>query len=187
MLILNKRIQGCVKCGLCKLMPHERPVVGYGKPWAKFFIVSDFPRKEESLLEEPLAGLNHMFLKKCLQVVKIDIEDCYISNFLKCRPTKDGKNNRPPHKKEKNMCYTWLNEEIDEIKPKVILGLGKIAMQYLLNTKTNMDGNVGEIYRLDEAQLLCTYHPSYVLQQGRVIENEFIEHLKKAKALLDGV
>ena len=186
MLDLHIKIRDCTKCGLCKLMPFK-PVPGIGPIDADIFIVGEAPGKDESLVEEPFMGLCGKFLTKCLNEVGIDRKKCYITNVVKCRPTEDNKKNRPPHKSEINACYPWLHQELDIVKPKVILGLGKTALQFLFNTKTGIKGNVGEIHRLDGSKVICTYHPSYILQYGKKKQDEFILHLKKVKVLVDGI
>lgn len=187
MLELRNEIRACKKCNLCSLMPHQRPVPGIGPINAKLFIVGEALGKDESIVEEPFVGLCGQFLTKSLEQVGIDRKRCYISNVVKCRPTDTGKKNRPPSKKEIEACYPWLNREIDFIKPRVILGLGKIAMNFLLNTKAPMKGMTGEIYDCNGSQCICTYHPSYILVHGKKELSEFMNNLLKTKALLDGV
>jgi uracil-DNA glycosylase family 4 len=128
------------------------------------------------------------FLTKCLAEAGIKREDCYISNVVKCRPTDTGKKNRPPSASEVESCVDWLYKEINLIKPKVILTLGKFSAKTIRPEKFSSIGSiVGKTTVRNEITIISTWHPSYVQNYSQGHTKQFIEHLAKAKELVNGI
>lgn len=186
---LKNRIRDCKKCELCKLMPFK-PVPGLGPDNADIFIICEALGKDEALVEEPFVGLRAKFLAKCLSDAQIDITKCYITNVVKCSPTNNNSKNRPPNKEEIVACYDWLVQEIHAIKPKIIIGLGKIATEFLYSKKVySLSEDIGILSEKEyyPCKFICTYHPNYLLQHGKKKIGQVIEHFKIAKRFIDGV
>jgi uracil-DNA glycosylase family 4 len=189
MLKLKEEIRNCTKCGLCKKMPEmSKPVSGIGPLDAKLFIIGEALGADEALLEEPFVGLCGKFLTKCLADAGIDRTKCYISNVVKCRPTDNGKKNRPPTKEEVDLCVDWLYKEIDIIKPLTILTLGKFSAKAIRKEKFNSIGEiVGKEGNYNNIKVISTWHPSYIQNYSRGHMNKFIEHLKITRQLAYGI
>jgi DNA polymerase len=183
MLELRKEIRGCTKCELHKLMPDGcKPVPGIGPINAKIFCLAESPGADEVILEEPLRGLCGRYFDKLLIQSGLKREQCYISNVIHCRCTDNGKKNRPPKKEEIESCEDWTRKEINTIKPKIVIGFGKIACEFLYEKKVKKLGDyVGIIKQNKDYHFICTYHPSYLLQHGKDKVESTISHLKSAK------
>jgi len=155
---LNKIICPCLKCPL----GHTRTnfVFGVGNPHAEVMFVGEAPGADEDAQGEPFVGRAGQLLNKILDAVKLKREDVYICNILKCRPP----NNRDPEPTEMETCTPYLHKQIELMQPKFIICLGRIAGQWLLQTKDSLTALRGRIHDFAGKKLIITYHPAALLR-----------------------
>lgn len=188
LLNLVEQVRNCKRCPLYMDMPGTKPVCGIGPVDRKIdvIIVGEALGEDEALLEKPFIGMCGKFLDKMLSKAGLDRSKLYITNTVKCRPTKNnGKANRPPTDKEIQSCKTWLWKELQIIKPKAIVTLGKVPTGTLLSKKTfTLEAMVGKGYNpgwMDTVIFPC-YHPSYIMVRAKHKEDEAValfQHVKK--------
>lgn len=157
---LKKQIADCVLCDLCKTATNI--VLGVGNKNAKIMFIGEAPGANEDLQGEPFVGRAGMLLNAMLQSIGLKREDVYITNILKCRPP----NNRDPLPQEIKLCTPYLLKEIDLVQPKVLVAVGRIAAQFLLNTTESMGRLRNHTYHYGQQKipLIVTYHPAYLLR-----------------------
>ena len=127
---LKKLNSECVECTSCNLSEtRKNVVVGKGNESAQVVIIGEGPGEQEDITGLPFVGRAGKMLDTALSSVDIDpLEDCYITNIVKCRPP----NNRKPSAVESEACMPWLNEQINLLKPKIIILAGSTAVQSFL-------------------------------------------------------
>lgn len=155
---LNSSICDCTKCSL----GHTRTkfVFGVGNPNADIVIVGEAPGADEDLQGEPFVGRAGQLLNKILEAIHFKREEVYICNILKCRPP----NNRDPLPEEVDSCEPHLWKQIELLKPKMILCLGRIAGQTLLRTTETLTSLRGKVHDYRGVKLMVTYHPAALLR-----------------------
>jgi len=157
--ILQNECSTCVKCSLSTT--RKNVVFGRGNPNSKLFVVGEGPGQQEDELGLAFVGRAGKMLDSVFLSVGIDTnEDCYISNIVKCRPP----NNRKPLANEVRECMPWLNEQIELIKPKVIVLAGSTAVQSYLNIEEPISKLRGEWVVKDDIKYMPIFHPSYLLR-----------------------
>lgn len=176
---LQKEIASCTQCELSKT--RKNAVFGTGNPRTNLLIIGEAPGANEDEQGKPFVGRAGMLLTSMLQAINIQRENIFIANILKCRPP----NNRDPLPSEVHCCTPYLLKQIDYIKPKLILALGRIAAHFLLNTELSMSKLRGTLhtYGPQNTPLLITYHPAYLLRAPREKRKSY-EDLLKVKTLL---
>lgn len=154
----QKAICNCLKCPL----GHTRTkfVYGVGSPTAKIMFVGEAPGRDEDLKGEPFVGRAGQLLDKILAAMKLNRQDVYIANILKCRPPE----NRDPQPDEMQTCLPYLREQIRLIKPQFLCCLGRIAAHGLLNTTTPLGKMRGQWHSFEGIPVLVTYHPAALLR-----------------------
>jgi len=155
---LDKKINSCLKCGLGKT--RKNFVFGVGNPKADAMLIGEAPGAREDELGEPFVGDAGKLLTDILKAIKMERSDVYIANILKCRPT----NNRDPKPEEMELCIPYLFKQIELIKPKIILCLGRIAAQVILNSKLSLTKLRGKAVDLNGIKVMVTYHPAALLR-----------------------
>lgn len=174
---------GCEACGLYKdCITPKMKVTGKGKK--KILIIAEAPGKTEDEEGIQLVGQAGKILRKVLEKNNIDIEeDCWKTNAVICRPPK----NKTPTNKQINCCRPNLKKTIEELKPKKIISLGKIALQSLIEEKIStgkIESWIG--WSIPDQEYGCwifpTYHPSYLLRNDRnkALKNIFAKNIKNA-------
>ena len=157
--ILQNECSTCVKCSLSTT--RKNVVFGRGNPNSKLFVVGEGPGQQEDEQGLAFVGRAGKMLDSVFLSVGIDtIEDCYISNIVKCRPP----NNRKPLANEVKECLPWLNEQIELIKPKVIVLAGSTAVQSYLDIYEPISKLRGEWIVRDDIKYMPIFHPSYLLR-----------------------
>lgn len=151
-------------CNWCQELANTRSqtVFGMGNEKAELMIISEAPSSDEDIQGQPFVGKAGELLDNMLSAIGIKRENAYITNIIKCQPP----NNRDPHKDESHACEAFLNAQINHIKPKLILALGRIAAHNLLDVKTPVGQLRGTIHQHTESQtdLIISYHPAYLLR-----------------------
>jgi len=168
---LRTRALACVKC------PHlassrKNVVFGVGSIDAQIMFIGEAPGADEDAQGEPFVGKAGQLLTKIIQTMGLSRETVYIGNILKCRPDTPGQSagNRKPTSEEMETCIPFLHEQIDLIRPRVIVALGATAVEGLLGKTigiTRLRGN-WKTYR--GIPLMPTYHPAYLLRNQAMSE-----------------
>lgn len=156
--ILRAEIGDCKRCKLC----HERTniVFGVGNVNASLVFVGEGPGAEEDKQGEPFVGRAGQLLTKMINAMGFAREDVYICNVVKCRPPM----NRDPEPDEIASCEPFLKKQLDAIKPKIIVGLGRYACQTLLKSTTPMSKLRGRFHDYEGILFMPTFHPAYLLR-----------------------
>ena len=170
-------------CTRCKLhaLGRRQVVFGVGNPEADLMFVGEAPGADEDVEGEPFVGRAGQLLTKIIEAIDLRREDVYIANVIKCRPP----GNRNPALDEVERCEPFLFRQIDIIKPRVVVALGKFAAQSLLKTTEPITRLRGREYRYRDAILMPTYHPAYLLRTPSA-KREVWEDMKRVRTLLAG-
>lgn len=157
---LQETVLACQKCVL-----HEtrtQAVFGVGDHHAHWMIIGEAPGADEDRQGEPFVGRAGQLLNNMLLALGLKREEVYIANVLKCRPP----GNRDPKSEEVEQCEKYLERQVELIKPKIILAVGRIAAQNLLKTDNSLARlrNQAFHYGSLEIPLVVTYHPAYLLR-----------------------
>ena len=168
-------------CSRCKLhtLGRKQIVFGVGNPNADLMFVGEAPGADEDIQGEPFVGRAGQLLTKIIEAIDLRREDVYIANVIKCRPP----GNRNPEPDEVEQCEPFLFRQIDIIKPKVIVALGKFAAQCLLKTEAPISSIRGREFTYRDAVLIPTYHPAYLLRNPSA-KRDVWEDMKKVRAIL---
>ena len=168
-------------CQRCKLhtLGRRQVVFGVGNPNADLMFVGEGPGADEDIQGEPFVGRAGQLLTKIIEAIGMTRQDVYIANVIKCRPPQ----NRNPEPDEVEQCEPFLFRQIETIKPKVIVALGKFAAQSLLKTSEPITRIRGREYKYREAILMPTYHPAYLLRNPSS-KREVWEDMKRVRAIL---
>ena len=163
------------KCNKCKLCSTRQNVVfGTGNPNAKLMFIGEGPGADEDRLGEPFVGKAGQLMNKAFDVVGIKREEVYIANIVKCRPPY----NRDPEKDEIEACMDYLRNQVILIKPKVIVLLGRIALQNILGEQYKITASRGKWLEKKGILYIATWHPAALLRDDTK-KIDFIEDLKK--------
>lgn len=155
---LNKEICECLKCPLGQTRTNF--VFGVGNPKADVMFIGEAPGADEDAKGEPFVGRGGQLLNKIIEAVNLKREEVFICNILKCRPP----NNRDPLPSEMETCTPYLQKQIDLVKPKFIICLGRISAQFLLKTNGSLTSLRGRAHDFQGAKLIVTYHPAALLR-----------------------
>ena len=142
------------------LRSRTNTVFGVGNPEADWLIIGEAPGAEEDRRGEPFVGRAGQLLDQMLFAIGQSRDTVFIANILKCRPP----NNRDPKPAEAAACRAYLERQIELIRPKIILAVGKIAAQNLLGTDDPVGRMRGRPHDLGGIPLVVTYHPAYLLR-----------------------
>jgi uracil-DNA glycosylase family 4 len=171
-------------CTRCKLHAGRKNIVfGEGNPNAGLVFVGEGPGQEEDVQGRPFVGAAGQLLTDIIvKGMKLSREDVYICNIVKCRPP----NNRNPEPDEILACEPFLIKQIQAIKPKIIIGLGNVAVKTLLKTKEGITSLRGIWKTYQGIPLMPTFHPAYLLRtpsDKRLVWDD----IKKVLAELDNI
>jgi DNA polymerase len=168
---LRERALACVKC------PHlassrKNVAFGVGSIDAQLMFVGEAPGADEDEQGEPFVGKAGQLLTKIIQATGLSRADVYIANILKCRPDTPGQSagNRKPTSDEMATCIPYLHEQIDLIRPKVIVALGATAVEGLLGKTLGITKLRGTWKTYRGTPLMPTYHPAYLLRNQAMSE-----------------
>ena len=169
--ILSEKASRCVKCP--ELVANRTQVVfGDGNPNAKILFLGEAGGSDEDEQGKPFVGRAGQLLNNILKACEILREDVFITNVCLCRPPK----NRVPTDVEANNCSTYLKYQIQIINPKFIVCLGATACKHLLKVQYPMGYMRGKWFKYGDAHVnadvLCTYHPSFALRNGEKVKKE---------------
>jgi len=168
---LRERVMACVKCS--HLASSRKNVVfGVGNLDATLMFVGEAPGADEDLQGEPFVGRAGELLTKIIQATGFKRSDVYIANILKCRPDTPGQSsgNRKPTPEEMSTCIPFLHEQIDLIRPRVIVALGATAVEGLLGKTIGIMKLRGNWQTYRGTPLMPTFHPAYLLRNQAMSE-----------------
>ena len=177
---LPKILADIGECTRCKLH-HGRTklVFGDGNPNAELVFVGEGPGRDEDAQGLPFVGRAGKLLTQMIEAMGLQRKDVYICNVVKCRPPE----NRTPEKDEVAICSPFLLRQLDAIAPKVIVCLGSVAAQTLLETNRGISHFRGEWLDFRGRKLIATYHPAYLLRNPGA-KGEVWKDLQKVMAVL---
>jgi DNA polymerase len=155
---LRAAVAACTSCSLHT--SRTQTVFGVGDPQADWMIIGEAPGAEEDRRGEPFVGRAGKLLDEMLRAVGRSRDRVFIANILKCRPP----NNRDPKAEESAACRGYLRRQIELVEPKIILAVGRIAAQLLLETDEPVGRLRGSRHQLGDTPLVVTYHPAYLLR-----------------------
>jgi DNA polymerase len=176
---LRDFIGDCTRCKLFQL-GRRQVVFGVGNPDAALMFVGEAPGADEDLQGEPFVGRAGQLLTKIIQSIGLERRDVYIANVIKCRPP----GNRNPDPDEVATCQPFLFNQIDTIRPRIIVALGTFAAHALLGTDAPISRLRGRVhdYR-GGSKLIPTFHPAFLLRSPER-KRDVWEDMKKVRALL---
>ena len=169
---LKQSFKECKKCKLCTT--RQNIVFGVGNPKAEIMFIGEGPGADEDRQGEPFVGKAGQLMNKAFDVVGIKREDVYIANIVKCRPP----HNRDPEKDEITACMNYLRNQVIIIKPKIIVLLGRIALQNILGEEYRITASRGKWIEKKEIMYMPTWHPAALLRD-ETKKIDFLEDLKK--------
>ena len=178
---LQKQCAACKTCPLC--LTRQNTVFGMGNPAAPLLIVGEAPREQEDRQGLPFVGPAGKLLDDFLTVIDLTREDCYITNIVKCRPPK----NRDPLPAEQDACLPFLRQQVRLMRPQLILCLGRVAAQALIDPDFRVTRDHGTLINKKGTLMMGTFHPSALLRNPRqradaledfVYLRETLHHLK---------
>lgn len=165
---LEIKCKNCTKCDLCE--GRTNLVFGGGKKDADIMLIGEGPGENEDLQGQPFVGRSGQLLDKFLASVDLSRDkNVYIANMVKCRPPK----NRDPKPEEQDMCINWLREQFKIIKPKIIVCVGRISAQKLIDKNFKVTQQHGEFIDKNGTLFMGTYHPAAILRNPNNKEAAF--------------
>jgi uracil-DNA glycosylase len=166
-LALREAVSHCHACGLCE--SRSQTVFGVGHPQAPWLVVGEAPGEQEDLRGEPFVGAAGQLLDRMLAALQLTRSEdgaaplaqrVYIANTLKCRPPR----NRNPTPQEMALCEPYLMRQIELLQPRIILAMGRFAVQALLRSEEPIGRLRGRVHQYQGRPLVVTYHPAYLLR-----------------------
>jgi DNA polymerase len=156
---LEAAVAGCQACKLCD--GRHNTVFGVGPQKADWMVIGEAPGENEDLQGEPFVGQAGKLLDNMLRALGLNRrESVYIANVLKCRPP----GNRNPEPEEVAQCEPFLRRQVDLLQPRIILAMGRFAVQSLLQTTEPMGKLRGRVHQYNGVPVIVTYHPAYLLR-----------------------
>ena len=156
---LRQAVTECRACGLCD--SRNTTVFGVGDPQPDWLLVGEAPGEQEDLQGEPFVGQAGKLLDNMLRAIGLDRQrKVYIANVLKCRPP----GNRNPDPAEVAQCEPFLRRQVELLKPRIILAMGRFAVQSLLGSAEPIGRLRGRVHHYQGVPLVVTYHPAYLLR-----------------------
>lgn len=161
---LRAAVAGCTRCKLCQT--RNNTVFGVGPESSPLMVIGEGPGADEDARGEPFVGRGGKLLDEMLKAIgRSRRDDTFIANVVKCRPP----GNRDPQAEEVEACRPYLDQQIRLLRPRLIVGLGRVAAQRLLATDQPMSKLRGQLhhYGRERTPVLLTYHPAYLLRSPR--------------------
>ncbi|HEX7264300.1 MAG TPA: uracil-DNA glycosylase [Candidatus Dormibacteraeota bacterium] len=175
---LHAEVRACVKCGLHATRTQAVP--GVGPCPANIMIVGEAPGFNEDRQGEPFVGVAGKLLDTLLARIGLGRQDVYITNVLKCRPPQ----NRDPMPNEAESCSPYLARQLALIKPRVVLILGRHALERLLPGQGSISHVHGSLVRRGDVAYVPLFHPAAALHNGALVA-DLERDFDRVKAYLD--
>jgi DNA polymerase len=178
---IASKIARCTRCTLARTRNNVVPGMGVENP--EVLVIGEGPGYDEDKQGLPFVGKAGILLDKMLAAIGLDRKsNCYIANIVKCRPPQ----NRDPYPQEQDACFSFLEAQINILKPKMILCMGKISSNKMLNQDAPIGTLRGQFFEYNGIPLMVTYHPSALLRNEE-LKRPAWDDLKKFKAKLDEI
>ena len=175
------KIARCTRCSLARTRNNVVPGMGVQNP--EVLVIGEGPGYDEDQQGLPFVGKAGILLDKMLAAINLDRKtNCYIANIVKCRPPQ----NRDPFPQEQDACFSFLEAQINILKPKMILCMGKISSNKMLNQDAPIGTLRGKFFEYNNIPLMVTYHPSALLRNEQ-LKRPAWDDLKMFKAKLDEI
>ena len=158
MTAILKTVKACTKCSLCQT--RKQVVFGAGDLRTQIVFIGEAPGYEEDQTGKPFVGAAGQLFTRILHAMHLNRDMVYICNILKCRPP----DNRNPDTQEIELCFPYLEQQLEIIQPKIICTLGNIASQAILKEKTPISKLRGKFHMYKKISVMPTFHPSYLLR-----------------------
>lgn len=169
-------------CTACALAEGRNSVVfGSGNPAAELMFIGEGPGAEEDRQGLPFVGRAGDLLTKIIEAIELNRDEVYIANIVKCRPP----GNRDPKPDEASACRSYLERQIDAIRPRVIVALGRVAAQNLLDTAAPLGRLRGSWHSVRGIDTMVTYHPAALLRNER-LKRPTWDDMKQVREKLEG-
>jgi DNA polymerase len=174
---LRSLAHDCTKCRLAGTRTNV--VFGVGSPTADLMFIGEAPGRDEDLQGEPFVGRAGQLLTDIIKAMKLTRDEVYIANVIKCRPPE----NRNPEPDELDACRPFIRRQVELIQPKVIVTLGRFALQSLLEKAYGISAARGQWLEYNGVKVMPTYHPAYLLRNPAA-KKEVWADMKKVMAEL---
>ena len=172
---LRRECLDCRACGLCET--RTQVVFGVGNPDAGVLFIGEAPGANEDLQGEPFVGRGGKLLDEMLAMIGLDRSKIYISNSVKCRPPE----NRDPLNTEKDACRGFLRRQVQLMRPKIIVCLGRISAMELIKEDFKITREHGQFFDRNGTLMMALYHPAALLRDPHK-KPETFEDLKRLQA-----
>jgi uracil-DNA glycosylase len=156
--VLSQIAAGCLRCRLAK--GRTQVVFGVGNPTAELMFIGEAPGHDEDVQGKPFVGRAGQLLTDIIRAMKLTRDQVYIANVIKCRPP----GNRNPEPDELDACRPFIRRQVALIRPKVIVTLGRFALQSLMEKGYAISAVRGQWLLLEGVKVMPTYHPAYLLR-----------------------
>ena len=166
---LQEACLACRRCGLCET--RNNVVFGVGSPQAEVLFIGEGPGEQEDLKGEPFVGRAGKLLDDMLAMIDLDHSKIYIANMVKCRPPK----NRDPLNTEQEACFSWLENQIELLQPKLIVCLGRIAAMRMIKEDFKITKEHGIWFDRGSAKIMALYHPAALLRDPGKRPDTFVD------------
>lgn len=175
---MDELIHAISNCNKCKLCQNRKNIVfGIGNTNSKIMFIGEGPGADEDMQGIPFVGKAGQLMNKAFDAIGLERENVYIANIVKCRPP----NNRDPQTDEILACMDYLRNQVIIIKPKIIVLLGRIALQSILGQEYKITASRGKWIEKKGINYMPTWHPAALLRD-ETKKIEFITDLKQVLA-----
>ena len=168
---LEQQCQNCYSCGLCG--GRQNVVFGVGNREADVMFIGEGPGEQEDIQGEPFVGAAGKLLDDMMSIIDLDRNNCYIANIVKCRPP----HNRDPRPEEQDACIGYLRNQVALIRPKIIVCLGRIAAQKIIDPEFRITKQHGSWVTRNGIRMTAIYHPSALLRDPEKRPETFVDLL----------
>jgi len=177
---IDRQVLVCRLCALHKFRTHAVP--GEGNRSAELMFIGEGPGRDEDIQGRPFVGRAGQLLRKIIAAMSFREDEVYITNMVKCRPP----DNRVPHHEEIETCSSYLVRQIELIRPRVIVSLGKTPTDYFVPGREGMTARRGRFGGYRGIPVMPTFHPSYLVRNegNRELKRMVWEDMQKVMALL---
>ena len=173
-----EKVKDCRDCGLCET--RKNVVFGEGNPDGRVMFIGEGPGEKEDETGRPFVGAAGQLLDKMLEAIDLSREKIYIANIVKCRPPR----NRDPQPPEMEACRKFLEAQIERVRPRLIVPLGRIALHALVDESLSIGKTHGKIMYRNSRFYIPTYHPSALLRNPE-LKRDAWEDMKTIRLILD--
>ena len=171
----------CSTCTKCELHNTRNNIVfGVGNINAEVLFIGEGPGENEDLQGEPFVGRAGKLLDEMLKIIGLSRKsNIYIANIVKCRPP----NNRDPKPEEREACIQWLNKQIEIMKPKIAICLGRIAATQMIDPALKISVDHGKWYDINGIKYMAMFHPAALLRDPHKKPETFVD-LKEIERMI---